>query len=345
MRRAFLAAALAIGAAVTSFATAVPASAQVIVVLPGESIQEAVHAAQPGDTIIVQAGEYRESVSIRKDDITIQGAGASDVGTVLLPPTSETRVCGRGAAGFCMLGFKTSDGVISNTNISGFKIDGFPAFGIIVVAGEGAVFENNLASNDGEYGIAAFDSTRVRMIGNTATGNGEAGLYVGDSRRARATIQNNQVFGNGAFGIFLRDAAIGDVSGNDVHDNCTGIMILNTPGPVNAGRYDIHDNSVRTNNEFCPGFEEEGFPPTSGNGVAVVGGRRVQIHDNDIRRNRPSDDVPFHGGVVIISFPGGSAPRDNEVRNNVLFRNRPNVFSDGTGSGNVVEGNVCTPDC
>lgn len=345
MRRAFLTAALAIGTAAASVVSAVPASAQVIVVLPGESIQEAVHTAQPGDTIIVQAGEYHESVSIRKDDITIQGAGGSDAGTVLLPPTTETRVCGRGVAGFCMLGFKNADGVISNTHISGFKIDGFEEFGIIVVAGEDAVFADNLASNDGEYGIAAFGSTRVQMTGNTATGNGEAGLYVGDSPRARATIQNNQVFSNGAFGIFLRDSAIGDVSGNDVHDNCTGITVLNTPGPVNAHGYDIHDNSVHTNNAFCPGFEEEGFPPTSGIGVAVIGGRRIEIHDNDIRRNRPSDDVPFHGGVVIISFPGGSAPRDNEVRSNVLFRNRPNVFTDDSGSGNVVEGNVCTPDC
>lgn len=345
MRRRFLGAALVAGAIVASFATAVPASAQVIVVLPGESIQEAVHSAQPGDTIVVQAGEYHESVSIRKDDITIQGEGAPGAGPVLMPSKKSTRVCGHGVAGFCMLGFKASDGVISNTHISGFTVEGFEAFGIVVVAGEGAVFADNVASNDGEYGIAAFSSTGTQMTGNTASGNGEAGLYVGDSARARATIQGNQVFGNGAFGIFLRDSAIGDVSGNDVHDNCTGITVLNTPGPVNAHGYDIHDNTVHQNNQLCPGLEEEGFPPTSGIGVAVIGGRTIQIHDNDISRNRPSDDVPFHGGVVLVSFPGGAAPLDNEVRSNVLFRNRPNVFSDGTGHGNVVEDNVCTPAC
>ena len=46
---------------------------QVIVVKPGESIQDAVHKAQPGDTVQVMPGTYSETVYIDKDNIALVG--------------------------------------------------------------------------------------------------------------------------------------------------------------------------------------------------------------------------------------------------------------------------------
>ena len=48
------------------------AAAQSLVVGPGESIQKAVNAADPGDTIVVK-GVHREDVVIRKDGIKLRG--------------------------------------------------------------------------------------------------------------------------------------------------------------------------------------------------------------------------------------------------------------------------------
>ena len=48
------------------------AGAQSSVVGPGESIQKAVNAAHPGDTIVVR-GVHREDVVIRKDGIKLRG--------------------------------------------------------------------------------------------------------------------------------------------------------------------------------------------------------------------------------------------------------------------------------
>ena len=42
---------------------------------PGESIQDAVDAASPGDTVIVKAGTYRESVRISTDGLTLRAHG------------------------------------------------------------------------------------------------------------------------------------------------------------------------------------------------------------------------------------------------------------------------------
>jgi hypothetical protein len=104
----------------------------------------------------------------------------------------------------------------------------------------------------------------------------------------------------------------------------------------------MSDNTIRHNNEFCRGGG--GQPSTSGTGIAIAGGRGNTIEGNLIARNRPSRDVPFHGGVVLIELDGAE-PVDNTVVGNTLTRNRPNVFTDGSGSGNVIEGNACTPDC
>src|SRR5215204_33103 len=48
------------------------AGAQSSVVGPGESIQKAINAADPGDTIVVR-GVHREDVVIRKDGIKLRG--------------------------------------------------------------------------------------------------------------------------------------------------------------------------------------------------------------------------------------------------------------------------------
>ena len=50
------------------------AGAQSSVVGPGESIQKAINAADPGDTIVVR-GVHREDVVIRKNGIKLRGEG------------------------------------------------------------------------------------------------------------------------------------------------------------------------------------------------------------------------------------------------------------------------------
>jgi hypothetical protein len=68
------------------------------VVRPGESIQAAVDAAEPGDTIVVQKGVYNESVVIEKDGISLRGVSA------VLEPSSEPTEGPCEGAGFCVLG-------------------------------------------------------------------------------------------------------------------------------------------------------------------------------------------------------------------------------------------------
>src|ERR671912_1662779 len=71
------------------------------VVGPGESIQKAINAANPGDTIVVK-GVHREDVVIRKDGIKLRG----DDSAVIKPPAKADSPCSKafGPEAICVLG-------------------------------------------------------------------------------------------------------------------------------------------------------------------------------------------------------------------------------------------------
>ncbi len=73
-----LAAAMLVGAA--------PASAKALVVHPGESIQAAVDAAKPGDTVVVLSGTYHQAVCVTTDGIKLRGTRS-----VIVPPAEAHR--------------------------------------------------------------------------------------------------------------------------------------------------------------------------------------------------------------------------------------------------------------
>ena len=83
MRRILLALAVAALMAVMAVGTAAADSS---VVGPGESIQKAINAADPGDTIVV-TGVHREDVVIRKDGIMLRGEDA-----VIEAPPGQSRL-------------------------------------------------------------------------------------------------------------------------------------------------------------------------------------------------------------------------------------------------------------
>ncbi len=49
----------------------------------------------------------------------------------------------------------------------------------------------------------------------------------------------------------------------------------------------------------------------------------------------------LHRRVVVAGVPGGVSSSDNLVKGNVILRNRPDIFWDEGGTGNVFRHNVC----
>ncbi len=212
---------------------------------------------------------------------------------------------------------------------------------MIFLGAENPVVTNVRALGNGEYGIARFVSSGGKILSNVAAGSEEAGIYVGDSPDANVLIAGNDV-SDSLFGFFLRDSAHGKVVGNRAHDNCIGLINLNT-GSNEAGDYSIAGNVFAHNDKFCPENVEEMTPALSGIGVAIASGHGNTVVGNVITNNIPSGDVQFSGGVVVIASmdPGADPPANNVVKGNVITGNQPDILTDGSGTGNVFFANAC----
>jgi nitrous oxidase accessory protein NosD len=293
------------------------------VVRPGQSIQKAIKAANPGDTIVVRGGIHRESVKVNKDGISLRGVDA-----VLKPPAKPTS-SSCGVSGFCVLA--------DDVSISGFTVRNFKDFGIVAFGARNAKFVTNRTFNNGEYGITAFSSTGTKIIANLTSGSDEAGIYVGDAPHADATVAANETYGN-FLGILVRNARHGKIAANQVHNNCLGMLFLaDEPGP--AGVFEVRGNEVVNNTRACPAFEDA--PPLSGIGIALLGARGMEIQGNHIIHNVPSGPTAFSGGVVVSKGFGGTAPTNNTLVGNTILRNKPDILWDKSGSGNRLSPNNC----
>jgi len=323
---------------------AAPAAAAARVVHPGESIQAAVDTAHPGDTVVVLPGTYHEAVCVTTDGLTLRGTKA-----VIKPPAQAPQTpCAFGPEGqiigialFGQVNFETGEVVdpLSDVTVSGFRVEDFDAFGIGMIGGKNVDIVNNTAVDNEEYGIVRFVSTGGTLKHNRATGSEEAGLYLGDSPHANASIVANTAWDNGQFGIFVRDSSHGSVVGNTSYGNCVGIIVLSTHPP--ADDWTVRKNVVRNNTKACPPSEEG--PPVSGLGIFLAGASHSAVLANTVTGNRPTGPTLASGGIVVASTAplGGNDPVGNLIKANRAHNNQPDLFYDGTGSGNVFVANSC----
>ncbi|HEX4489824.1 MAG TPA: right-handed parallel beta-helix repeat-containing protein [Acidimicrobiia bacterium] len=319
-----------------AFATGAQA-ATTRVVHPGESIQAAVNASAPGDTVVVAAGTYAQSVGIHVSGIKLVGQGAK-----LVPPADAKGMdCREGGAvgdGICIFGGDPGDPeapVLDGVTVQGMTVVGFPDTGIFAINQTNLTYLRNTARDNDEYGMAAFQTVNTRMLHNTSTGGGEADFYLGDSPNANGLIRAN-VAHNGGFGVFVRDSEGVTVQDNDIRGNCAGILVLaDNPGP--AGNVTARHNTILSNTRACPA--DEG-PALSGIGVALAGANDTNIQSNVISGNQPGGDTAFTGGVVLVSF-GPTPPTNDVISKNTFNNNSSDVASDGTDVGTSVRLNHC----
>jgi parallel beta-helix repeat protein len=312
-----------------------PASAATIIVNPGQSIQAAVDAANPGDTVFVRPGTYAEQVTITEPAIRLQGSGSGQ--TRVVPPLSPGGPCDFGPGfvqGICVMGNLDPEtfeviSFVRGVSIAGFSVSGFSGSGIFVAGGSSTTIESNRTNDNGEYGIFVLQSTGTRIRGNQANNNAVAGIYVGDSPNANASITGNNVAGN-QFGFFIRAAVRGTISGNTARQNCAGIFMLGDP--VDVTDWTVNGNNVSNNSRACPGGEEG--PPLSGQGITVLFGARNNITGNTVLNNVPGGPTQGSHGIGILFS------NDITVTQNTAFGNNPDIFWDQTGVATFV-GNRC----
>lgn len=189
---------------------------------------------------------------------------------------------------------------VENVSISRLRIVGFDGDGIFADGSANLRVWRVEAVDNTEYGIARFDGIRGWIKDSSATGSDEAGIYIGDSPESHALVRDNRAWNNG-IGVFVRHVHFARVIRNEVWDNCMGIFLLHDGQPEGNGDNRVAENTVRHNNKFCEGDDEEGVPETSGGGIVLFGSVDNVIHRNLVVGN--AGETLVSGGIVLLTAP------------------------------------------
>ncbi len=267
------------------------------------TIQSAVDAALPGDSIVVEGGTYNEQVTVAKSNIKIIGRRDAEL-------DGQFRLT---------FGFILSGAV--NVMVRGFTIQHYNLDGITCLTGsDNSIMENRLLDNT-EFGVSTFTSPRSRITENTISGSGSYGMYLSVS--SNGAVEGNRVSSNGSFGIYLTGGTGNNITGNSVYQNnsygivSTGSDALIRCNTVNGnqsiGIY-VGANSIVENNEV---FQN------SSTGIYVSGSNSA-VSENHVYKNG-ADGMALYGGSASVQrnkvFKNGANGINIESSLNVVARN------------------------
>ncbi|HJH27295.1 MAG TPA: hypothetical protein C5S37_11150 [Methanophagales archaeon] len=220
--------------AVISLSVFVGSASADIIYVPTDypTIQEAIDAASPGDTVFVWNGSYYEDggVNITKDRITLQGEDANTT-TIHGMWTAEMVVYVTGNyvnfSGFTVAG-STEDGygiyVTTGDNCiisDNFIIEGNYGYGIYLNNSANSTVSHNNASKH-DFGICLSSSNNCLISDNIANSNRNQGIKLVFS--SNCTLKNNIANSNG-WSIYLYFSSNCTVINNIANSNGDGIFL------------------------------------------------------------------------------------------------------------------------
>jgi len=304
----------------------VPASAAELTVgTDGQykTIQQAVNAAKPGDTVSIAPGTYTENVVVDKS-LTITAASgrptvrAADASKdVFLLTSPGVRINGLtitgGASGVKLQ--NTSKCVVTNVfaqdNVRGVYLS---------YSTENEISNNNLADNGyGVYGDYASSNTISSNVATGSKGNGETlgdGIFLnhGDLN----TITRNNLSANHVFGISIYTSTRNIISNNTMSDN-VNIGVRLGPG---SNDNTLTFNTIARNGQTSQQVAQD-FPPS---GILIVSATGNRIYLNNFI-SQPSAIVGV--SAAILNSPEKLVYTFNGVEQTSYMSN---FYSDYTGT-------------
>jgi parallel beta-helix repeat protein len=333
-----LARALALTAVLALCAT--PALARPILV--HGSIQAAIDAAQPGDTILVPRGTYAECPIVGKSGLTIVGTRDAVIDAT---GCENGLTVGTGSFGTDPdTGLPTCPPIsIEGFTLRGLTIENADPNGVFLIGVNHFHVTGGAYVANGEYGIFPRCSTNGLIDWNRVDGAKvaeDAGIYVGVDHHV--DVEFNAVTGS-PIGIEVENSHDTRVRWNRAAGNTSAVLAVVLPGLPEAATDNvlIEGNAIIRNNLTNP------FPPDApddialiptGTGILNVGADHVVIRHNTIYGNHTV-------GVAIVADPFAPLdpridplPDGGVVRENLIVHNgtNPDPERPGTPAADIV---------
>jgi uncharacterized repeat protein (TIGR01451 family) len=264
-----------------------------------ESIQAAIDAASPGDTIVVHSGIYYENVDVNKQ-LTLRG-----IGSPIVDASGSGSVITLSADGCTLEGFvATNSGdldagidVTSNDNIiEGNALNG-NSYGVRLDLSSNNTISSNSAINNTYNGFRLWSASGNIILENEATGSIYDGILVLSA--GNNTVSGNTASWNDRSGIGIWSSSDNVITDNTASNNNEGICLRESSGNV------VKDN-VASDNAF-------------GIGIYNISTK------NTIESNAVYDNTET--GIDI-----SSASNDNEIFLNDLKNNPKNAYSESSNT-------------
>jgi len=273
------------------------------------SIQPAINAANPGDTVYVYKGLYYENVVVDRSVSLL----AQSPTTAIIVGTGEAEP---------LINVMADD-----VELRDFAIVNSAQSGIFLEDSSGSSIRGNIIVDSAWFGIELDWSSNNCILGNSIANNAEGIRLVESSDN---DISGNNIEGNGE-GILLDGSSDNRVSGNNIADNGGGIVLV-----------DSLDNNVSGNSITANDYEGIFLVYSSNNrvvennitnndyGVWLVDSSTNIIADNNLTANK-------YIGTAIESWFDSSS--NNHIVGNKLANSEFGMVLDDS-SNNFLQGNL-----
>jgi len=297
------------------------------------TIQAAVDAASPGDTIIVRDGTYTENVNVNKDHLTIKSENGAEK-TIVQATNPDDHV------------FEVTADYV---NIRGFtivkEVEGYYKAGIYLKGSSNCNITNNICKNNAyQQGIYLYSSSSNTIMDNICSNNGE-GIRLSCS--GSNTITNNTCSENDHSGIVLTLYS----NNNTIADNS---CLNNLEG---IGLWHSSNNIVKENTFEGCGIEIHG-DAVDHFATHVIENNAVNGKPIYYYKNSDSITVPQDAGQVIIANCSDITLRNinasstsygielayasnSVIENNIANSNNIGIFLTYS-SNNIIRNNICS---